>query len=160
MNEARVLRTEIDRVEQRLGQVDAIILRESGTMTGSRGTSILRPEVREQIRLRDHLYKLIGELRRIESAAQLRAHKSKHRTLLPTLEEFIALSEEELFALPAEHRAQLRQELRAKQSAELRQLLCSGEIHDFHLPASRLMGGNDPIIGNPRLVRRRRPLTL
>jgi hypothetical protein len=148
--QARILRDEIAVVKSRLSEIEDIIAREGATMTGSRGTPVQRPEIREQIHLRDQLYKLASELRRRESAEEIRSHKAKRVEGAPTMDAFISLGEAEVYALQREVRLQLQGELGKRPSRELRTTLATGEISAYHLHSARLWGGDDALIANPR----------
>jgi len=150
-DQARILRDEIAVVKSRLNEIEDIIAREGATMTGSRGTPVQRPEIREQIHLRDQLYKLASELRRRESAEEIRSHKAKRVKGALTMDAFLALSEAQVYALEREDRLQLQGELGKRPSGELRTMLAAGEISAYHLRSARLWGGNAALIANPRL---------
>jgi hypothetical protein len=148
--QARILRDEITVVKSRLSEIADIVAREGATMTGSRGTPVQRPEIREQIHLRDQLYKLASELRRRESAEAIHSHKAKRVEGPPTMDAFIALGEAQIYGLERKDRLQLQDELGKQPSAELRTMLATGEISACHLRSARFWGGDDALIANPR----------
>ena len=152
----RPLEAERDRLREMLAGIEARLARVRGdieaqgqTIAGSQGQTVANPLLRVETQLTAEQRRTGAELGEVE----------RQIAALPdpgpdALARFLALDQEAVFALPRDERVRLQDEIGKRPSGQLRRMLAAGELRHWHLRATRVLGGSEALVRNPRRSRR------